>query len=327
MAKGRRAGGGVKMKAARVGGTVSKPRGLKPQQGVSIKPKAAVKPRPKGMSETQRAKKLMAAHREGIIKYEVNAKASKSRLTPKQRKGARKQISATLNKLTPAQQIKVAKNYVGKTRDKRMREAKADASRAATARSVRKANERMAHVRGKIEAFAKNAPAIYADKSRPLNQRKLANAVNKGILSGRQIRGGGVRYGKTEKTNPYKYQAQRTATAFFVQQRRRAEARAARDKARPNAGRQLVKLANAKPFAGYFGSKKQRLPKPVRTAASRIANTIKGRKISNGATAYQAMLQQESRRRTKAMSATIRNPPSSRPPGTRAQRRPAAPRR
>ena len=45
MAKGQRAGGGVKMKAARVGGTVSKPRGLKPQQGISAQ-SVAVKPKP-----------------------------------------------------------------------------------------------------------------------------------------------------------------------------------------------------------------------------------------------------------------------------------------
>lgn len=316
-----RAGGGTRMKSAQVRGTITRPANFRLG---AAKPKPVAEPakksgRAKGKSLNQRAKALMAVHRNAIIKYEVSQRTAGTRSTKAKQK-AKREVSAAINKLTPAQQVKIAQNWVKKTRDKRAKEARTNMSLQASARSVRASNARMANARAKIERFAENAPSILADKSQPLNKRKLANAVSKGLMRGYVKRGGGVGYSKTADKN--QYDADRTAKSYFIGKQRREVARRAIAEAQPKMGRTLTKKANRQPFAT-----KKRLPKAQRVTAARPASTIKGRDTLKGIGAYQRSLIKQAKGgvRTAARYARGRQ---ARPGFQRwTNKRPAAPRR
>lgn len=317
-------GGGGKLRGGR--GT-----GLAAPQPFSAKSK-----RPK--STSQRAKALMAAHKDGIVTYEVRSWAAKQSRQPSReaRDKMRKKIAATVNKLSPEAQIKVAKTFVSKTKQQRQQEATANARSAqvkrAGAQQAAKDAQRMARAsraRERGQQFAQNASKIYSDKSQPLNRRKLANAVQKGIRQP-SSRGGKLSFAKTQKANPQTYERVRAERSMVNQTWRNVEALRQR-KAQSDAataglkqGRQAVKAKNAS--NRMFGTK-QRLPKAVTKRLPKMKNTGQRRVRQPAANAYQRMLQQQSRTRTRNISRGNRNAKPVKVSTRTGLKRPAAPRR
>jgi hypothetical protein len=275
------------------GGKANQPSQAQPP----AKPKTLrVKP---GKSEKQRAAALMKMHRAEIVKYEVNSAMAKlaKRPTKQQRQKLEKNIMNTVNKLTDSAKIKIAKKYVEKTREKRMKDSTNDAARRRVSRQVSVSNAAMRRRTEKLQAFENNADRIYADKSKPLNVRKLANAVRKGILFGSPKGKAGASYRKTSKADPLNYERERAAKSMMVQSRRRAVSREQARQATPEMGRRLTKTANKKPFA-----RKTRVPKAKLITAPRVRATVQARAINVGLNAYEKNLNASARVRARRMA-------------------------
>lgn len=322
------------VQTARIKGGVGKLRGGKGTGLAAPQQFSAKSKRPK--SASQRAKALMAAHKDGIVTYEVRSWAAKQSRQPSReaRDKMRKKIAATVNKLSPEAQIKVAKSFVGKTKQQRQQQAeintKSNQAKRARVQQAAKDAERFARAsraREKGQQFAQNASKIYGDKSQPLNRRKLANAVQKGIRQPSN-KGGALSFVKTQKADPQTYERVRAERRMVNQTWRNVEAikrrkqQSAAATAGLKQGRQAVKARNAS--NRLFGAK-QRLPKAVTRRLPRMKNTGKGRVRQPAANAYQRLLQQQSRTRTRNISRSNRNAKPVRSSTRTVLKRPAAP--
>lgn len=299
-----------------------------------IKAKAQVKTfnaRPsKPKTEKQRAKSLLSVNKKAWIKEEIKAIESKAgkRFTPKQKQKEERRISTAINKLAPSDQIRGAKRAVQLTKQERQKEASLNKRYAQGARGLKQANKelearftRRQRAQSKADEFTRNAKAIAADKTKPLNTRKLANAVAKGIRRS-SVTGGKLNWVKTDRTEPSGWDRVRGEKGIMYSMRKLRQAREAREAATDGLkqGRGWVIKGNKKPFA-----KKKRVPKPIIKGLPRSANTIKGRDLESKYTPYQRLLRQQSRKTIRGFSKIKQQ----KPPAVKKKtpmRRPATPR-
>jgi len=92
-------------------------------KGVAKSVAAASRKSKRPKTTNQRAAALMKAHKKAIIQYEVKNAISKAtkRTTPTERTKLTRQITATVNKLKPETQIKLAQTYVQRVRAEKMK--------------------------------------------------------------------------------------------------------------------------------------------------------------------------------------------------------------
>jgi hypothetical protein len=323
-----------RMKRAPMAGTmrgrVQRDPGAMGKVGPGAKPVAAASRKSKRPKTTnQRAAALMKAHKKAIIQYEVkNAiiKAAK-RTTPAERTKLTRQITATVNRLKPETQIKLAQTYVQRNRAEKMKN-RPRINFAARQANQESAKRRQSFLRAsaKAERFTQNASSIYADKSTPLNARKLANAVIKGVRKPVPRGRGKMQFIKTEKADPSKYERQAAVRRSAVLSSRRIA------KGRENSRRAAEATKGMKQGRPYVaaGNKmrsrmgvKQRLPKRRLARLPKVQGVMRGDPSPKGLTAYQRMLREQGKPSSKAFAKLQQSQQPAKPVRRTERRRPS----